>query len=323
MKITLRSNRVTQRIALACALGALLFACGGSSDSSPPPPVAPPDGTTDPGPTPPTAPPTTLPPSGDTEWTPPVVAMTSPGCGTPQGQASGAAYTTPSGRTFHVYGPTGYDQNKTYPVVMMFHGIQSDGASFQQWFEMEKYVSNEAFVVYPDAIGGYWDVNGDTDLKMFDEVIKQVGQTYCINPSRVLGFGFSWGAFFAHHLGCNRAGYVHAISGGEGGFGGAAQKCGRLPVLVTHRTKDTNEPISHGIAAAGLWTKLDVCGTDTVADATMNCTMHQSCKNPGGPVTFCEDTSTMNDIPGYDPTWDHTVRENYRQFTYDWFKALP
>jgi predicted esterase len=313
-----------RRIAFVCALGSVLFACGGgSTGSTPVADVPPPDATVDPGTgTQPPAPPATTPP-GVAEWTPPVVATTSPACGTARGKATGETFTTPNGRTFHVWGPTGYDPNKKYPVVMMFHGIESTGDQFEQWFEMEKYVSNEAFVVYPDAINGYWDVDGQTDLAMFDEVVKQVGETYCINPSRVLGFGFSWGAYFAHHLGCNRAGYVHAISAGEGGFGGAAQKCGRLPVLVTHRTKDTNERISRGIAAAGLWTKLDVCGTDTLTDTTMNCTMHESCKNPGGPVTFCEDTSTMDDIPGYDPSWDHTVRENYRTFTWQWFKALP
>jgi hypothetical protein len=188
---------------------------------------------------------------------------------------------------------------------------------------MEQYVQNEAFVVYGDAIKGYWDVDGPTDLQFVDEMIAQVGQTYCTNPSRILGFGFSWGAYLAHHVGCNRAGYVRAISGGDGGYGGNTTGCGRLPVLVTHRTLDQNEVIAKGKAAAAEWTKLDVCGTDTAGDTAMNCTTHTSCLNPGGTVTFCEDTSSMADIPGYDPSWDHTVREQYRAYTYSWFKALP
>ncbi len=314
-----------ERLFFLFGSSAVVFACGGSGSSAPPPPPTPPtDSTADPGngSTPP-PPPATLPPPAPKEWTPPNVPTTSPGCGTARADAAGVDYTTASGRTFHVWGPTGYDKDKTYPVVLMFHGIQTTGRNFESWFQMENYVSNEAFVVYGDAINGYWDVTGDSDLEFVDQMIAQVGQTYCINPSRVLGFGFSWGAYFAHHVGCNRAGYVHAISGGEGGFGGSANACGRLPVLVTHRTQDTNEVIANGRAAAAEWTKLDVCGTDTTSDATMNCTMHVSCKNPGGTVTFCEDTSLMNDIAGYDPSWDHTVRENYRAYTWTWFKSLP
>jgi polyhydroxybutyrate depolymerase len=308
---------------------AIATAACSSSSSSPPPPAGdtppgetptsgdgttpPPDGTTPPPATPP----------GETEWTPPTVATTSAACGTAKADANGVDYTTPSGRTFHVYGPSGYDKNKTYPVLLMFHGWQSEGPDFQSWFQMEQYVSNEAFVVYLDAVNGYWDINGDSDLKFVDEVIKQLGDTYCINPSNILAFGFSWGGFFAHHVGCNRAGYVKAVVAGESGFGGNTTGCGRLPVFITNRTADTNEPVSHGQSAMSTWTKLDACTDDVSAPDANNCTVHTSCKNPGGTVTFCIDTSSMSDIPGYTPDWDHTVRENYRTLAYQWFKALP
>ena len=282
----------------------------GSSGGEPIPPV--PTSTTpvDPGP----------PPEPPFVWVAPVVPTTSAACGTPMPDAIKAPYTTPSGRKFHVWGPSGYDPSKTYPVVLMFHGIQATGDGFETWFQMEKYVQNEAFVVYPDAKGGFWDLNGTTDLLFFDEVMKQLGETYCINPSRVLGFGFSYGGYFANVLGCKRAGYVKAISVGDGGYGGNGQKCGRLPVLVTSRTHDHDEPVSHGKNAAAQWTGLNKCATATdVADAQMNCVSQQACSSPGG-VTFCEDTFFD---PSWQVEWNHTVREPYRAFTYSWFKALP
>jgi polyhydroxybutyrate depolymerase len=243
--------------------------------------------------------------------------------------AEGVDYTTPSGRTFHVWGPENYDPSKTYPVLVMFHGWYSTGRDFESWFEMEKYAvdddgAREAFVVYPDGLNQLWDLDGTTDLVFFDELVEQMGETYCINPSRVFGFGFSYGARFVHHLGCKRAGYVKAISGGDGGWGGGTTGCGRLPVLVTHRTEDDNELIAWGKEAADRWTKLDVCGTDTKSDDAMNCTIHTTCKSPGSPVTFCEDTSIIpSDIPGYEDSWKHTVREAYRAYTWKWFRALP
>jgi len=316
---------VIKRLALVVSVGSLI-ACGGGSSDSPPPPVAPAP-TTDPGTgtQPPAAtPPGSTTPPGDTPWTPPTVATTSAGCGKAVNQLAGANFTTPSGRTFHVYAPTGYDMNKTYPVVFAFHGIESSGTEFQGWFHEENFVSKEAIVVYPDAANnGYWDVGGTSDLDMFDEMNKQVGDNYCTNPSKVLAFGFSWGAFFANYLGCKRAGYVRAVMAGEGGITNLS-KCGRLPVLVVNRTADVNnEPVSHGKAAAARLVQLDVCGDATSSDGAMNCTTHTSCENPGGTVTFCEDTSSLSDIPGYDPSWDHTVTDGYKQYAWDWFKSLP
>lgn len=279
------------------------------------------------------APTTTTPgqqlPPPEPEWVPPKVATTSVACGVAQADAISADFTTPKGRTFHVWGPTSYDPNKTYPVVMVFHGWYANGEAFQSWFEMEKYVQNEAFVVYPDAVNGLWDVNGTKDLLFFDEMIKQLGETYCIDPSRVLAFGFSYGGHFVDHLGCKRAGYVKAIMVGDGGPGGDRLHCGRLPVLVTTRTHDTDEYPAYGVNVASGWTGLNKCGAAGGKVPQTNpdngedmgwCVTHASCKNPGG-LTYCEDTSTF--AAGSPPEWNHTVREYYRSFAYKWFAALP
>lgn len=269
-------------------------------------------------------------PPPEPEWVAPVVATTSPACGTAQPDAVHADYTTPGGRTFHVWGPTNYDPNKTYPVVIAYHGIEASGPAHESWFKMEDYTKNEAFVVYPDAAGAsaYWDTTGTTDLVFFDEMMKQLGETYCINPAQVLAFGFSFGGHFADHLGCTRAGYVKAIAIGDGGPSGDSRThCGRLPVLITVRTNDTNELPSYGRNAEASWTTLDACGPagDKVAQNDNGtdmgyCVTHASCKSPGG-LQFCEDTSLFD--PGSPVDWNHTVREYYRAYVYNWFRALP
>jgi polyhydroxybutyrate depolymerase len=329
-----RALLATTLSALSVLVTAALPACSSDSSSTPPPQTtttAAGGGTSGGDPTTPpasTTTPTTTPPPG-TDWTPPVVATTSKACGTPRADAVHADFTTPGGRTFHVWGPQGYDPNKTYPVVIVFHGIQADGAAHESWFKMEDYTQNEAFVVYPDAAGAnaYWDVAGDTDLVFFDDMVKQLGETYCINPSRILGYGFSYGGYFADHLGCKRAGYVKAIGIGEGGSGGHAG-CGRLPVLITTRTQDTNEPPSHGVNVETKWAADNVCGaagaqlpqTDPGSGEDMGyCRVHAPCSNPGT-LTYCEDTSFD---PSWPTDWNHTVREYYRSYTYKWFKALP
>ncbi len=259
-------------------------------------------------------------PPPEPEWVPPAVATRSRGCGIPRPAAVGATHTTPGGRTLHVWGPSGYDPGRAYPVVIVFHGWYANGRAHQSWFEMEKYVDNEAMTVYPDAINGLWDLDGTTDLVFFDEMVSVLSDTYCINPSRVLGFGFSYGGKFANHLGCKRAGYVKAISIGDGSWGGDGLRCGRLPVLVTHRTRDPDEFIQWGRDVANAWKVFNGCAANTTTEPTLNCTTNPTCRVPGGPVTFCEDTFFD---PAWPAQWNHTVREPYRSFTYRWFKALP
>jgi polyhydroxybutyrate depolymerase len=308
-----------------------------SSDTvttAPAPPAAAPDDAMstsggDPAPAPSTSSTTPAPPV-DAPWTPPVVATKSAACGTPQADAIHMDYTTPKGRTFHVWGPSGYDPNKTYPVVLTYHGIETNGPDFESWFQMESYTNNEAFVVYPDSAGPYWDISGTKDLEFFDEIVKQLGETYCINPSRILALGFSYGGHFVDHLGCNRAGYVKAITVGDGGPGGNDTKhCGRLPVLVTTRTNDTNELPSYGRSVVTEWTGLDKCGAPGAKIPQMSndgtdmgyCQVQTPCSAPAGSLTYCEDTSSFG--PMDPPDWNHTVREYYRAYAYNWFKALP
>jgi poly(3-hydroxybutyrate) depolymerase len=261
----------------------------------------------------------TTPPPAAQGWTPPALPTRSPGCGAPQAAIRGATHKTTGGRTFHVWGPPAYEPARAYPVVVAYHGWYSNGRDHQSWFEMEKFVEDEALVVYPDADGPTWDISGERDLVAFDGMMKTLGDAYCIDPSRVLAFGFSFGGKFVNHLGCKRAGYVKAISVGDGSWGGDGKACGRLPVLVTHRTRDNDELIAWGRAARDKWTRLDGCASERdVSNAEMRCETQRSCDAPGS-VTFCEDTFFDASWP---EEWNHTVRESYRLLTWRWFKAL-
>lgn len=257
---------------------------------------------------------------GGGEWKPPVLPKKSPACGKPRTTPKGETFTTASGRTFHVWAPSNYDPNKAYPVALTFHGLYATGPTFESWFKMEDFVGNEGLTVYPDASGNAWELNRKTDLAFFDDMMKMLGDTFCIDPSNVLGFGFSHGGIFMSTLGCKRAGYVKAIAVGDGSHGGDDVGCGRLPVLITHRTKDPDELIAWSYKNRDIWRSLNACSPQTTSvNPTLNCVAFQGCKAPGS-LTFCEDTWFD---PNWPADWNHTVREPYRAFTWQWFKALP
>lgn len=232
---------------------------------------------------------------------------------------SGAPHVTSSGRTFHVWTPASYDGSRPLPVVFAVHGMGSGGRGFQRWFKMETHVDGEAIVVYPDSQNALWDVRGESDLEFFDAMIDGLAGGYCIDRARVFAIGFSYGGKMVHHLGCKRTARFKAISVGDGSWADGAPTCGRLPVLVTHRTKDDDERLEWGKDAALRWSKVNACSAETEAtDAEHGCFQWKECA-PGASVTFCEDRWFD---PSWPHDWNHTVRPDYLKLTWRWFAGL-
>lgn len=241
-------------------------------------------------------------------------------CGTTRNAVSGAPHITPNGRTFHVWTPSSYDGTHPLPVVLAVHGMGSDGRGFQRWFKMETFVDGSAIVVYPDSGKTLWDVHGDTDLEFFDAMLDELAGGYCIDRSRIYAIGFSYGGKMVHHLGCKRTDRLKAISVGDGSWADGAPKCGRLPVLVTHRTRDDDELIAWGKDAATRWSRVNGCSTETEpTDAEHGCSAWKGCA-PGAPVTFCEDRFFD---PKWPHDWNHTIRADYLKLTWRWFSTQP
>ncbi len=205
------------------------------------------------------------------------------------------------------------------PVVLVFHGWYANGRAFQSWFKMEDHVDDAAIVAYPDADGAMWDINGSKDLVFVERMIDSLAADYCVDRARVLGFGFSYGGKFVHHLGCKRPELVKAISVGDGSWNDRAPACKRMPVLVTHRTRDDDERVAWGKDAAQRWAVVNGCSARTrQTDAAHGCFAYEDCGAPGS-VTFCEDTFFDAAWPH---DWNHTVREEYRDLTFKWFLGL-
>lgn len=228
-----------------------------------------------------------------------------------------AAMTTPSGRSFHVWGPSSYDASRPYPVVLAFHGWSSNGRDFAKWFKMEEHVAGAAFVVYPDSRGVQWDFSGASDLDFTGDILEGLGRAWCVDRARVLAVGFSYGGRFVNHLGCKRPDLVRGIVAG-GGSWDPEKDCSPMAVLVVHRTRDETMPITGGKSAALRWSKVDGCESRTQeTDAAHGCTAYRGCAH--GSVTFCEDT---HHDPSWSRSWNHTIREEYRELAWQWFREL-
>lgn len=318
MKQTLLSMRASPSLlgltllAAACVLPA--FAAGCSDDPAPPQPQ-PDGGTTD----------ATMDPDGSVDAAP------------PEAEAGEPVYVKTSTETFDYGGavrkyllsvPVDYDATKKYPVYMFMHGSPGTAEGMLATYPVDKITKGEAIVVYPNALGSDWNLYAptasNTDMGYLQALVDEVAKKVSIDKGRVLGSGWSGGAFMSSQTAC-RVKLFKAIAIHAGGAPyelpeNSPQKdaqgffvCpgGPVATLVTHGRADTTVTPDSGEFAATHWAHVNGCGTTTAPTAPSPCVAYAGCPAGLG-VTLC-----MIDGLGH-PLWVEAQKTAWA-----FFKALP
>ena len=141
--------------------------------------------------------------------------------------------------------PERYDDERPYPVVLVFHGdadcvefdadadacVRSQEASTgaPSAFGLEPLIGDDAVIVYVEGrnLNAFepqllsWDtfrpVGDNADFAFVDGILATVEQELCIDKARTFAVGFSGGGFFVDSLACLRGG-VTAVATFQGGF---------------------------------------------------------------------------------------------------------
>lgn len=122
-------------------------------------------------------------------------------------------------RTFLVKIPFTYAPSRAYPLILVFHGGAADAKQSYSWgLQGASGASEAAIFVFPNGIpfqkfGIGWDDRADGyDLPFFDNMLKNLGAAYCIDPQKVFVAGFSWGGDFVVALACHRGDVIRAVA---------------------------------------------------------------------------------------------------------------
>jgi poly(3-hydroxybutyrate) depolymerase len=213
-----------------------------------------------------------------------------PATETPNQWVESMVMTSGANRPYSVRLPTGYDQTRAYPVVMLLHGCSSGTNNVP----MEKVTGADAILVRGtgSAANTCWDTGATgPDVAFFDDMVKDVKARFCADEHRVFIVGYSSGSWLVNQLTCIRADVVRAgasVSGGESSNG----KCGG-PVarIFLHDTTDTDNVIAGSEKARDRQLTQNSCDK---AAAPMPvdpspCTQYQGCA-AGYPVNWCVTT---------------------------------
>ena len=232
---------------------------------------------------------------------PPVNAAGTPGCGKAAARAGVAAaqHVNAAGRdrTYTLVVPDGYAPQTPYPLVFVLHGSGGTGAGARTQTDLEKVAAGRALFVYPDAIGGNWDLNApapsNVDVALFDALSLLVTNALCVDTRRVFVTGFSNGAYMANQLGCRRGerirGIVSHAGGGPYELQGTYDDHGNLvcggkavAALIVHGTSDATVAPSEGQKSIDHWSRVNRCSGSSSPSGAPPCVALAGCYQPVG-----------------------------------------
>ncbi len=144
------------------------------------------------------------------------------------GTGEGGYVTIQSGggtRGFALRLPASYDRNKPYSLIFGFHwnggtsrDVDTGGSNgyVMAHFGLQKLSNNGAIFVAPQGLGNGWANSGGQDLKFVDDMVKLLEDNYCVDTTRILTNGFSYGGGMSYEIACARAKVFRAAAIYEG-----------------------------------------------------------------------------------------------------------
>jgi len=150
---------------------------------------------------------------------------TGSGCGRPA-PATGAVRLTAKvdgkTRSYELLVPSSYDPSKPLALSFVYHGAGGTPETAKAFGLQDAAGAKDASIfVFPQGIAfqnngvGWDDSCGGYDVVLFDEMLRAIQATYCVDPKRVFVAGFSWGCDHAAALACCRGDKVRAIAAGS------------------------------------------------------------------------------------------------------------
>jgi predicted esterase len=232
--------------------------------------------------------------------------------------------------------PKTYDPTVAYPLVFGFHGTHGTRDELHFYVNMEVAAKQNAVFIFPEGLiaaqgGTGWDISGpnDEDFQMVDALIAQYKSELCIDETRILAYGHSFGGNMSNEIGCYRGTTFRAIAPIAGGFLGGPGGCsGKVAVMYIHNPMDSVVPYAGGAAACTYWhgqsacTNTPPCGCDSpglCAQTAQHPYDHMAEASVTDPAVVAKDVKppVFREFEGCDPNYPVV------QVDYNWMEMTP
>jgi len=219
-------------------------------------------------------------------------------------------------RSYLIYEPPGYNPAVATPLVINYHGLDSD--AFQQRFYtlFDQIAADSNFIViYPSGVNNAWNsglVTQSTadDVGFTGALIDHVSASHNIDQRRVYATGMSNGGLMAYRLACELEDRIAAIGSVTGALAedivSSCQNTRAVPVIQIHGTADAI--VSYG----------GLPGFHRGAEGSINHFINLNNCNTVGDTTPVQDVNVLDNSTAeriyYGPCDDGTEVELYKVF---------
>ena len=241
-----------------------------------------------------------------------VIPALSPGCGKSAHSPSLTLSVGGRERTYLLTEPRNASPATPSPLIVAFHGRTNGNAQVRAYFGLDR-AASDYYIAYPSGIpngnGSYsWSDPGDKaqelrDFALFDAIVKEIGESACIDTNHLYVVGHSLGAWFANSVACARGGVVRASATVGGST--TMQKCtGPSAAMIINNPRDA---LSSQVAAEAMRDVRIQTNTCSLSSAktepsSLSCVQYAGC--PLNPVVFCPHTiTTERDGTYYPHVW--------------------
>ena len=209
-------------------------------------------------------------------------------------------------------------------LIFAFHGRTNPNTMVRSYYKVEQASKGDAIIVYPSGLpeegpSRNWSNPGDSksklrDFALFDQLLQEFSNNYCVNKDEVFVVGHSLGAWFTNSLSCARGNVIRAIGSVAGGT--TINDCsGPTAAIIMHNPEDNLTPFREGETARDQLLKQNACGPETIPlnIADGNCVAYTQCQKDA-PVIRCPYSDSYEHSTYYPHTWPNFAGQAIRDF---------
>lgn len=140
--------------------------------------------------------------------------------------------------------PTNYSGRKEYKLIIANHGRTNSNEEVKNYMGLGN--TSDFIVAYPaglDVASGGRSWSEAESITLFDAMIEQITDAYCIDRSKIFVVGHSLGGWFTQKLACLRGDIIRGMAGvGSAGYSGNCS--GPVASLLYQNVDDKLSPYS-------------------------------------------------------------------------------
>lgn len=193
-----------------------------------------------------------------------------------------------------------YNHNIPTKLIFAFHGRTNSNEEVQWYYNIDRVWDKDGIIVYPAGLpagGGRGRSDGGDrsnalrDFALFDQLVQEFWDNYCIDMDEIYVVGHSLGAWFTNTLACARGDVIRAI--GSVGWSITKNNCsGPVAAIIMHNPKDNLASFGGWEYARDVLLEQNGCYPEqyrSVGPADGNCIEYTNCID-GATVVWCPHT---------------------------------